>query len=190
MHIVSLALALIFTTYAQEQQIIQEVQQQVQIQQLSDKEIKKEIRRLEKVYKFPNKLFQALIKFESNYNQNATSPQTSPGVTSYGLGQITKATADNFCKFNSDEIYDAIKNLRCSARIFAYHLKRFDGNIEYALSAYNAGEPCVCNGGIFIRFEKPCKKDKQIMKCEKEGDIHNTWYTSGVIKVWHKLTKK
>lgn len=89
------------------------------------------------VNKVPENLFHALILVESNYNPNAIN--TTAPVKSYGLTQLTVATAKHRCRLKKKDIMDPKKNLFCGAKVLAYQLKRYQGDTDKALSAYNAG---------------------------------------------------
>jgi soluble lytic murein transglycosylase-like protein len=82
-------------------------------------------------------LLAGVIHQESNFIPIAINDKAP--VVSYGLGQLTKATAIHHCKLEKSEIMNVTKNLDCAAKVLAYQMKRYNGNIDLALSAYNAG---------------------------------------------------
>jgi soluble lytic murein transglycosylase-like protein len=82
-------------------------------------------------------LLAGVIHQESSFRPDALNDQAP--VWSYGLGQLTIATADHHCKLSEEEIFDVVKNLKCSAKVLAWQMKRYKGNVDKALSAYNAG---------------------------------------------------
>ncbi len=73
----------------------------------------------------PN-LVAAIIMTESGGNPNATSPHGA-----VGLMQVVGGS------------YDPETNVAEGTRIFADNLRQFDGNVELALAAYNAGANSV-----------------------------------------------
>ena len=108
-------------------------------------------------------------------------------MTSHGLGQLTLATAQSLCNMSLPDLYNPIKNIRCSAKVLRYQLDRYD-NLDYAIAAYNAGTPCVCDGH-FYRYEgwhdgEVCKKpqSKQAFTCNgrDKGRFLNQSYVDGV----------
>ena len=144
----------------------------------------------ERKFQIPSNLLDAVVKQESSYNILALNPNSNPGVaiTSYGLGQLTQATATYHCNLTYTQIYQPVKNILCSAKVLSYQLNRYDGNIRLALSAYNAGTPCICDGSLFrqnlgggnIRI---CTNfdTQEPLYCNQIGSIHNQEYVDGVL---------
>lgn len=88
-------------------------------------------------------LMQALIWQESRFQIGARSP-----AAAYGLTQIIPSTAD-YLGINPAYYSDPYLQVTGGARYFAEQLNRFDGNIVFALAAYNAGPGAVMQyGGV------------------------------------------
>ncbi len=77
----------------------------------------------------------AVIWQESKYDANARSP-----VGAQGLMQLMPATAR---RFGCNNIGNPAANVAAGTKYLSWLLKRFAGNIELALAAYNAGEGSV-----------------------------------------------
>lgn len=84
-------------------------------------------------------LIHALIYAESSYDPNAVSPA---GAT--GLMQLMPETAR---RYGEVDLFDPEQNVRVGVRHFRDLLSQFDGDLELALAAYNAGPAAVERAG-------------------------------------------
>ena len=76
-----------------------------------------------------------MIRVESNFNAHAVSQKGAKG-----LMQLMPGTA-RLHKVNN--VYDPVQNIYGGVRHFRLLLDRFDGNVQLALAAYNAGAGAV-----------------------------------------------
>ena len=92
-------------------------------------------------------LLEALVWQESRWREDARSP-----VGAQGLAQLMPGTA----RYLGVDSRDPFQNLEGGARYLREQLDRFDGNLEKALAAYNAGPGRVerANGIPNIRETK------------------------------------
>lgn len=163
----------------------------------------------EKKHGLPSGMLHAIVMVESNYTIRALNPASRKGtaITSYGIGQLTLATARHHCKLSEQEIYDPKKNIDCSAIVLKYQLERHHHAIDNAVAAYNAGTPCRCNGEIFVKWlyiksersygDVPCqryiKKDGHKVlipiSCSIFGEFLNQHYVDRFRSFWSSNSK-
>lgn len=94
-----------------------------------------------KEYGVDAKLLKAICYTESSFNPNSTS-----SVGAMGLMQLMPSTAKYL---GVEDAYDPQQNIMGGAKYIAHLIKKYDGDIETALSAYNTGPGNVAKyGGI------------------------------------------
>jgi soluble lytic murein transglycosylase-like protein len=99
------------------------------------KELKEVAADMANKYGMPVVLMHALITVESSWQPRAISKKGA-----MGLMQLMPATAD---RFDVQDAYDPYQNLDGGMRYFRFLLNRFQGRLDLALAAYNAGEHAV-----------------------------------------------
>ena len=89
-------------------------------------------------------LVASLIRQESEFNPSAISPANAMGLMQL-LPQVGKGLAREMKihHFSTDQLLTANTNLLLGTRYFKHMVDHYDGQVEYALAAYNAGEDRV-----------------------------------------------
>lgn len=99
------------------------------------------IRQNARVYRLEEALVKAVIKAESNYN-----PQSRSNKGAQGLMQLIPETAR---LMKVSDPYNPAENIRGGSNYLRLMLDQFNGNLDLALAAYNAGPNAVQrHGGI------------------------------------------
>lgn len=91
-------------------------------------------------YGIDYRLLTSIIAIESAFRRDAVS---SSGAI--GMGQLKPDTAKWLGVMNP---YDPVDNIAGTARFLSWLVKRYNGNLEYALSAYYRGPGSVDRNGI------------------------------------------
>ncbi len=116
-------------------------------------------------------LLTAMAQQESGFNADAISKSGAMGVM-----QIMPQTAE---ELGLSHPFDAYENIMAGAKYISQKLKEFNGNVDYALAAYNAGSSVVKNyGGVppYGETQSYVKNIKAIMK--RGADVPYTNYIS------------
>lgn len=107
-------------------------------------------------------LLKAVIATESGFDAHAVSPKGA-----LGLMQLMPATAERFgvtaggTRTLAQQLHDPAVNVPAGARYLRHLLDLFDGRLDLALAAYNAGEGAVRRAGQKI---PPFKETQNYVK--------------------------
>jgi soluble lytic murein transglycosylase len=104
-------------------------------------------------------LLKAIIKAESNFDPYAISKKGA-----MGLMQIMPI---NFKDLDIRDPFDPEQNIKGGARYFSQLLKRFGGNLQLALAAYNAGPEAVEQYKRIPPYKETMKYVKRVMRYYK-----------------------
>lgn len=104
------------------------------------------IRQNARAYRLEEALVKAVIKAESNYN-----PQSLSNKGAQGLMQLIPETAR---LMNVDDPFDPAENIRGGSNYLRLMLNQFNGNLDLALAAYNAGPNAVQRHGGIPPYEE------------------------------------
>ncbi|MDD9898155.1 MAG: lytic transglycosylase domain-containing protein [Candidatus Melainabacteria bacterium] len=104
----------------------------------------------------PSSLVKSVIKQESGFNPAARSHAGAEG-----LMQLMPATAKGLGVYNPMNAY---QNLKGGVTYLAQMIRRFDGNIQKALAAYNAGPEAVERHGDIPPYKETQNYVSSIMK--------------------------
>jgi soluble lytic murein transglycosylase-like protein len=103
-------------------------------------------------YKIDSSLIKAIILAESKYDHRAVSKRGA-----VGLMQLMPATAD---ALGVEDIYDPVHNINAGVKYIKQLLEIFNGDVELAVAAYNAG----CNKVRKYNGVPPYKATKTFVK--------------------------
>ena len=130
-------------------------------------------------YKIEPAIIRAVITAESNWNPVAVSNRGA-----IGLMQLMPSTAKDMQVVNP---FDPEENIEGGARYLRHLLNRFNGDIELALAAYNAGPARVEKSGGIPPIPETEKFVKKVLSIYKGGyggkreRIYKIIYNNGTI---------
>lgn len=118
--------------------------------------IQEAIERAAERYNIARDLIQSVIRCESNFKPDAVSR-----AGAQGLMQLMPATANDL---GVDDPFDIQQNIDGGSRYLRQMLDRFDGDVETALAAYNAGPGTVTRYGGIPPYRETQAYVKKVMQ--------------------------
>ena len=112
-------------------------------------------------YQVSKDLLKAMAKAESSFNAKATSKSGAMGIM-----QLMPGTA---ASLGVTDAYDPEQNIMGGAKYISQLLKKYNGNLSYALAAYNAGSGNVDKYGGIPPFSETQNYVTKILKYLQEG---------------------
>ncbi|HLG19019.1 MAG TPA: lytic transglycosylase domain-containing protein [Bdellovibrionota bacterium] len=119
-------------------------------------ELRKLISRYSSQYNVTPSLIEAVVKAESEYDPMAVSKKGARG-----LMQLMPTTAEQLGVFNP---HDPKENLRGGIRYLKQLLEQFQGDVELAVAAYNAGPGAITKYGGVPPFPETVDYVKKVRK--------------------------
>ncbi len=119
-------------------------------------------------------LLAALVEVESSFLPDAVSP-----VGAVGLTQVMPSTAQWLG--TAGDLTDPDSNLEVGARYLSQLLDRFDGNLELALAAYNAGPAAVVKYGGMPPYRETRRYVSRVLTLYADHN-REVWKTSGGVE--------
>jgi soluble lytic murein transglycosylase-like protein len=111
-------------------------------------------------YKVDYSLVKAVIKAESNFNHKAVSPKGAQG-----LMQLMPKTASTLQVKDS---FEPESNIEGGVKYLRYLINVYNGHLQLALAAYNAGEKAVAKYGGIPPYNETQGYVKRVMSLYKQ----------------------
>jgi len=122
-------------------------------------------------YGVPENLLKAVARAESDFDPKAVS-----GCGASGVMQLMPETAKSL---GVTDVFDAEQNINGGAKYLSGLLKKYGGNVDLALAAYNAGPGNVAKYGGVPPFKETQNYISRIKSSMEHGGSYGTESLSG-----------
>lgn len=130
-----------------------------------------QIWRTSRKHRIDGLLVAAVIEAESRFTPNAVSPKGA-----LGLMQVLPSTGGLYG--TPDKLFDPSVNLEVGTRYLSWLLREFDGDLERALAAYNAGPATVARYNGVPPFRETRKYVRKVLAIYR-GHSERVWSRAG-----------
>lgn len=135
-------------------------------------------------YNVPSALILAHIKQESNFDPNAYRAEPAIGDASTGLMQVLLGTAKQFSPdATEEEMYDPAFNIDIGTAYIAKNLARYNGNVQDAIAAYNAGTARKNADGKYVNSQGVTNVQSYVDKVYANFNNYSSWIASGASEI-------
>ncbi len=132
------------------------------------------------LYSVPDALVLAHIKQESNFDANAYRAEPAINDASYGLMQVLLSTAKTIDKnATADALYDPAYNMSIGIQYIAKNLNRYNGNVQDAIAAYNAGSAMKNADGDYVNSQGVTNVQDYVDKVYSNYQNYTDWIANG-----------
>jgi len=135
-------------------------------------------------YNVPSALILAHIKQESAFDPNAYRAEPAIGDASTGLMQVLLGTARQFSPDVTEaEMYDPAFNIDVGTAYIAKNLERYNGNVQDAIAAYNAGTARKNEDGEYVNSKGVTNVQRYVDKVYANYNNYSSWIAAGASKI-------
>lgn len=115
------------------------------------------VKDMSKKYNIPACVIKGVISVESKGNVLARANEKKVRSSSHGLMQVRCKTAKFMGAKDCSDIYNPETNIELGTKYIQYQVKRYNGDMKKALSAYNAGRAVTFNQAYTKKVLRACR---------------------------------
>ena len=131
-------------------------------------------------YSIPTALLLGHIKQESNFKPDARLDEPALKDASWGMVQLLLGTAKGLDPDATvEKLLDPVYNIDLAAKLISKNLVRYNGNIQDAIAAYNAGSARKDAQGIYVNSKGVQNVQKYVDKVYQNYVDYQKWLDNG-----------